>query len=498
MTKVEKISFDDSIFPEMIVNHVDELTKVEQVSPTDILDRLLPQIEKVDFVQLADVDDLSKVTNAHYKILTIENVLAVAHKNNWGLCRNQDFIYAFNGCYWSLIDSSQLRTFLGVVAEKMSVKWDKARDYNFRDSLYNQFLETAHFIKPIKKEGVLIPLLNGTFEINNGIRSLRGFDKNDFITYQLPFAYDPDATAPIFQKFLSEVLPDVKRQLVLAEFLGYLFTTNLKLEKALILYGHGANGKSVVYEVVTSLLGITNTSNFSLSSLTNGSGYHRAMLANKLVNYASEINGNLEASLFKQLVSGEPIEARLPYGNPMILRDYAKLIFNANTLPHDVEHSNAFFRRFLIVPFDVTIKPADQDIDLPNKIIENELPGVFNWVLSGLDRIIQNKSFTDCDAIRKQLESYRKQSDSVAMFIEDDNFHKSLTDYTSLKEFYQKFKVYCLDSGYKPCSIRTLSERLRNLGFESEKKNYGLVVYLTQKPKGDASDASDDLKTSFI
>jgi putative DNA primase/helicase len=46
-------------------------------------------------------------------------------------------------------------------------------------------------------------------------------------------------------------------------------------------------------------------------------GYFRAKLANKLVNYASEINGKLEASIFKQLVSGEPVEARLPYGQPI-------------------------------------------------------------------------------------------------------------------------------------------------------------------------------------
>jgi putative DNA primase/helicase len=478
--KIQNPQFDDTIFPKMIVEHVEQLEKVEQVSHSDILNILLEQIEPVNFVSKAGVEDISKLTNAHLKIIAIENILSVAQRNSWGLCRNQDFIYAFNGCYWSLIEDGQLRTFLGLASEKMGMKWDKARDANFRDILYQQFLETAHFIKPVKKDGVLIPLLNGTFQINNGLRSLRSFDKNDFITYQLPFSYDPEATAPLFQKYLNEVLPDVKRQLVLAEFMGYLFTSNLKLEKALILYGYGANGKSVFYEVSTSLLGVNNVSNYSLSSLTNGSGYHRAMLANKLVNYASEINGNLEASLFKQLVSGEPIEARLPYGNPMILRDYAKLIFNANTLPHDVEHTNAFFRRFLIVPFDVTIKPENQDVELSKKIIESELPGVFNWVLSGLDRILENKSFTDCDAIRKQLEAYRKQSDSVAMFIEDENYQKSLTYYTALKELFQGFRTYCIDSGYRPCSIKTLAERLRNLGFESERKKGGYVVYISK------------------
>jgi putative DNA primase/helicase len=114
-------------------------------------------------------------------------------------------------------------------------------------------------------------------------------------------------------------------------------------------------------------------------------------LANKLVNYASEINGNLEASIFKQLVSGEPVEARLPYGQPFHFEEYAKLIFNCNELPKDVEHTNAYFRRFLIIPFDVTIPPQEQDKNLHTKIIEKELSGVFNWVLQGLNRLLEQK-----------------------------------------------------------------------------------------------------------
>jgi|GEM_PF-3527595 len=46
----------------------------------------------------------------------------------------------------------------------------------------------------------------------------------------------------------------------------------------------------------------------------------------------------METTLFKQFVSGEPVEAHLSYGEPFTLTDYAKLIFNCNELPTDVEH----------------------------------------------------------------------------------------------------------------------------------------------------------------
>jgi len=448
---------------------------------TSLLKVLLTQFVEVNFVDLAKVGDETKLSDTHYRILVVQQVLDVAKTNNWGLCRNQDFIYAYNGNYWSLVEKTEMQSFLGLAAEKMGLRWDKARAYNFRKELYEQFLETANFFEVKNHSSILISLRNGTFEINNGSRTLRQFDQNDFITYQLPFSYEPNKKAPMFQKFLDEVLPDQDRQLVLSEFLGYLFTTGLKLEKALILFGGGANGKSVVFEIISALLGRENICNYSLNSLTQSNGYSRAMLANKLVNYASEINGNLEASLFKQLVSGEPVEARLPYGRPLIIKNYAKLVFNSNVLPQTVENTNAFFRRFIIIPFDQTIKEENQDIDLSKKIIQSELPGVFNWVLFGLDRILEKKRFTDCEAIKLQMEEFRKQSDPVALFIEDEGYKKSLERYIALKELYAKFKSYCYDSGFSAFSIKVLAERLRAIGYETIKKTNGVVVFATKE-----------------
>ncbi|OGV33881.1 MAG: hypothetical protein A3E88_06210 [Legionellales bacterium RIFCSPHIGHO2_12_FULL_35_11] len=125
----------------------------------------------------------------------------------------------------------------------------------------------ANLSKPIpQKNAVLINLENGTFEITpNGIQ-LNPFDRTDFMTYQLAFKYDPKATAPLFESYLDKVLPDKNLQFILAEYLGYVFIhpSVLKLEKTLLLYRTGANGKSVFYEIVKSLLGFqpVNATNF--------------------------------------------------------------------------------------------------------------------------------------------------------------------------------------------------------------------------------------------
>jgi putative DNA primase/helicase len=464
------------------------LTKYEAVPHAEILQQLIEKFEPLDFEALANPDNVEnfKLNTKHILVLSIENTLNFTEINCWGLCKNHDFIYLFNGTFWAEIDKETFQKFLGESAEQMGVPKFTARYYQFREQLFKQFLSTAYLPTPENnKETVLINLENGTFEISQKGVNLRPFDRSDFMTYQLPFKYNPQAKAPIFEGYLNRVLPDKDCQKVLAEYLGYVFIKHgsnaLKEEKALVLYGKGANGKSVFFEIVNSLLGVDYVSSYSLQCLTNENGYFRAKLANKLVNYASEINGKLEASIFKQLVSGEPVEARLPYGQPFILKHYAKLIFNCNELPTDVEHTNAYFRRFLIIPFDVVIPPEEQDKHLHIKIIEKELSGVFNWVLQGLNRLLEQKRFSECDAVQIAVEKYRIESDSVQMFLNEHDYNVSLTNELPLKDMFNEYRNYCIESGFKVCSIRTLAERLRNTGYQTLRKGYGMAVNAEKK-----------------
>jgi putative DNA primase/helicase len=506
--------FDDLINPATILNHVEQLKgNSEAATPhTEILEQLIDQFEPLDFEVLAfpqtkklreqlekatigsdqakDIQkqlDKIKVNTKHYRILSIKNVSKTATNNRWGLCKNHDFIYLYNGTFWAEIDKDEFQKFLGEAAEKMGVRWDNAEDYQFREQLFKQFLATEYLSNPPgDNDRVLINLQNGTFEISPQGTKLRPFDRSDFITYQLPFEYNPQAKAPLFEAYLNKVLPDPERQRVLAEYLGFVFIKHgsnaLKEEKALILYGTGANGKSVFFEVVNALLGADNVSSYSLQSLTNDNGYFRAKLANKLVNYASEINGNLEASIFKQLVSGEPVEARLPYGQPFILKQYAKMIFNCNELPKDVEHTNAYFRRFLIIPFDVTIPPHEQDKNLHTKIIENELSGVFNWVLEGLNRLLDQKRFSDCAAAQQAVEQYKIESNSVQLFLNENEYKGSSTNYKLIKDLYPEYRSFCMDDGMTPFKKSNFIKQLRALNLVVDRVSQNQLAVFIEAP----------------
>jgi putative DNA primase/helicase len=455
------------------------------VSHEQVLKELLEQVQPVNFRELAHLDDeKDKLQTSHYVVLVIEEVLKLAARNSWGLCRRQGFLYSYNGAYWKQLDEPTLRQFLRQVAERQGVPAMKARYHGFSDQLYKQFLELASLSPPAAKVRtlVLVNLLNGTFEIGRE-RHLRPAAAADFLTHQLPFAYAPAATAPRWQAFLDRVLPDAASQQVVAEYLGYVFVapSQLKLEKVLLLHGSGANGKSVFFEVVTALLGPENVSNYSLNSLTGEPAYSRAHLATKLVNYASELNGRLEADTFKQLVSGEPVEARLPYGQPFILTDYAKLIFNCNELPTEVEQTHAFFRRFLIVPFSVTIPETEQDKQLAATIIQNELAGVFNWILAGLGRVLAQQGFTDCEAARQQLDLYKLKSDTVKLYLNEYEYKASAESCLPTAEVYSQYRQFCLDYGHRyPVTRLKFVDRLSAVGIVEQRRKMGRVLFLSR------------------
>lgn len=454
-----------------------------------VLREILDNLQPIVFRDVAGLKPDEEITQKIQIVLTVREVLKVAHDLNCGLCIHLGFIYSFNGEWWEILEREELKISLAECAEKLSVDGITSDYHKFKDELYKQFLAVAHLPKPERTgKAVLINFQNVTGEITKDGIKLRPFSRADFLTYQLSFAYDEAATYTKWQAFLDEVLPEKdkngnvidegkSRQKVLAEYIAYIFTS-LKLEKTLILFGTGANGKSVFFEVIYALLGKNNISNYSLESL--GDQYYRAMLANKLLNYSSEISNRLQAEKFKQLTSGEPIEARLPYGQPMTLTNYAKLAFNTNELPKDVEHTEAFFRRFLIIPFDVTIPESDRNPNLANEIIEAELPGVFNWILEGLNRLLQQGKFSKCDAAQKAVESYRIESDSVAMFVDDYGYQKSVDGYESLKDLYPSYKNFCFDNGFRPVHSRNLAKRLEALGFDTEKKSFGKIIYLVR------------------
>jgi putative DNA primase/helicase len=333
-------------------------------------------------------------------------------------------------------------------------------------------------------DGVIrINLKNGTLEFPHGqAPRLVSFDKKHGLTYQLKYDYNPDAKCPVYTKFLERCIPCEENRKIQLEYIAYILAPQLNYEKVLFVQGLGHNGKSVFIASTTALFGRRNVLGMSLENVTKRPDF-RAELSKGIVNICSETAPKLDPTVFKAMASREAIECRKLYGRPYKLEgtEYATLLLATNTLPKDTEQTPAFFRRFLIVPFEVTITDEERIYRL-NRIAyweerPEELSGIMNEVVAGLMRLMENDGFTRSESVEAALEEYRVDSDSVSSFMQDEGWIPSVAHRVLLKELYAIYKDYCREAGRYAVGNREFAARLRIIHY-TVKKGTNSVNYV--------------------
>ena len=100
----------------------------------------------------------------------------------------------------------------------------------------------------------LLNLQNGTLDLRT--IELRPHDRADLITKVAGTTYAPDAECPNFRAFLHEIFEgDADLIAFYQRLVGYSLTGLTSSQGVYILWGSGANGKSVMLRVQTTLMG---------------------------------------------------------------------------------------------------------------------------------------------------------------------------------------------------------------------------------------------------
>jgi len=212
---------------------------------------------------------------------------------------------------------------------------------------------------------------------------------------QIPVFYDPKFDAPAISKFLTEILKPEDIDPIL-ELFGYCLLRQLPIQKAFLLVGEGANGKSTLIELLRAFLGKNNCSSVSLQELEEDK-FKKAELFGKLANLSSDIpsKGLHHIGTFKMLTGGDRITAERKFGQPFQFTNFAKLVFSANRPPKIFnEDTLALWRRFIIIDFPNTFPDDTADKHLLDKLTtEAELSGLLNLALKRLQGLLTNGGF---------------------------------------------------------------------------------------------------------
>jgi len=306
----------------------------------------------------------------------------------------------------------------------------------------------------------LIVVKNGVLNLET--QQLESHNPEYFILNSLNVQFDSKAECPKFKKFLSEVTQEGDLTTI-QEFVGYCLHRQYNFHKALLLVGEGANGKSTFLECLRALLGNENVANESLQVLQNNR-FAVSQLYGKLANVYADLPAIAlkETGIFKMLTGGDTISGEHKFKPRFDFKNYAKLIFSCNQIPETPDDSAAFYRRWIIINFPHQFLDADAhtDKDLLTKLTTTqELSGIFNWALEGIQRLLTNKQFTAGRTIEETKAQYIQSSDPIRAFREECLTEKSDSVETK-DDVYNAYIQYCQTRNLHTTTKNTFAMRL--------------------------------------
>ena len=269
--------------------------------------------------------------------------------------------------------------------------------------------QTYHQCTEIDADINIINLKNGLYNIRTG--EFKAHSPDYISINQVPIVYNRKAWPRLFGQFLHEVLyPSEIRTAI--ELVAYTFYRDNPFEIITILFGYGANGKSVFTGLLTALHGAKNVSNVPLSAMLDDK-FALSDLEGKSVNIDTELTGTTirDTSILKKITGRQPIRIQRKNEKAYDTLIHAKLFFSANQVPVAYDESDAFFRRKLILGFPNRFEGNREDPDLITKLTtEEELSGIFNVLMVALKRLLnQNRIYINEKTIEQRRERHAIQ-----------------------------------------------------------------------------------------
>jgi putative DNA primase/helicase len=272
-----------------------------------------------------------------------------------------------------------------------------------------------------------------------------------FSRVAFPYDYDPTARAARWLSFLNQVLEgDEERIKLLQEWFGYSLVPDTSHHKFLILEGEGQNGKSVVLDVLTAVLGTENVSNVPLEAFNQRFSLHSTL--GRLANISpdvGEIDKVAEGTL-KQFISGDRMFIDRKGIPPIEAYPTARLVLATNNLPKFKDRSIGIWRRMLLLPFRYQVTDAERNLNLANEL-KAEVQGVFNWALEGLRRLRLQGHFTETKVGQAELADYIRESNPAKMFLQD-HCEPDPAEHSPVAILYGAYVTWAKQNGYETLS----------------------------------------------
>jgi putative DNA primase/helicase len=319
----------------------------------------------------------------------------------------------------------------------------------------------------------LFTCANGTIDLRSG--ALREHRREDLITRASPVAYDPNAAAPMWERFQSEVHPDVANRAFNQRHYGYTLTGDAREHVVVVCYGNGANGKSTEIETVKCVLAdhAVEAAAGTFVESKQGRSIDNKMAAlrgARMVTTSESGEGHkLNEVLVKRATGGDQVTANFLYKEPFTYRPVFKVRIITNHRPELVGSDDGIWRRMLLLPYLVDFL-GREDRTLAEKL-RDESSGILAWMVRGCLEW-QRIGLQPPDQVRECTSEWKGDSDTVATFIAECCKIASYAKAAS-STLYAAYRSWAGRQGLEPLSANQFGRRLTAKGYPTERDGAG-------------------------
>ena len=314
----------------------------------------------------------------------------------------------------------------------------------------------------------LLGVQNGVIDLRQGL--LLKSEPDLRVSKRANVSFDPEASCPLFLKYLNKVLPDHDVRQFIQRYVGYLLTGEVIEHKFVFFYGLGRNGKTVLIELLGWLLGdyAVKLQTEMLMKQTRSSQHASPdlmKLRGARFAYCSETTEGrmLDDARVKELSGGDTITARPLYSSEISFSPTHKLLMVGNHKPIITDNSEGMWRRMVLVPFNHVISDEEVDPKLQQKL-RSEAAGILNWAINGLGAWIKSGLEVPTQLLGATKE-YRDDQDVLNQWVIECCDIGS-TYKTQASILYQSFDNWCRCNGFKGMTSKSFGRKLKEHGYE--------------------------------
>lgn len=312
--------------------------------------------------------------------------------------------------------------------------------------------------------------VNCTLDFSNGgVKALK-HNPNMLISKVSGVSYDPKAKAPLWEKYLNEIMLGNENKIKYLQKIAGMSLTGETYEECLfILLGRDTrNGKSTFVETLGKMYGdyAATMNPESLAQRQNkdarqASGDIARLKGVRFLNVSEPPKRMIfDVALLKTLVGRDTITARHLHEREFQFIPEFKLVINTNHLPLILDDTVFSSGRIKVVEFLRHFEDEEQDKHLKDKLLQaEELSGILNWCIDGLE-LYRREGLGSPQEIVQATEDYRQQSDKIGSFI-DECLEKSDSN-TTAKDVYEAYGRWCDSSGFAAENKQNFFGELRN------------------------------------